>query len=118
VLICSATTLNSATACWHGDPDVMRHRGLVNSKLKLSGLSTSVFSFSLFFSGLDIEPFTFPTGGPLGAIAKHRGLHILAISEVIITKIFMQSVFSGLRLVVKLMHSAESLSIQVHSLAS
>jgi hypothetical protein len=50
VLIYSATTLNSATACWHGDPDNMRHKGLVSPKLKLSGLRTIVFNFSLFFS--------------------------------------------------------------------
>jgi hypothetical protein len=28
----------------------MRHRGLVSPKLKLSGLMTIVFNFSLFFS--------------------------------------------------------------------
>jgi hypothetical protein len=50
VLICSATTLNSATASWHGDPGFILHKGLVIPKLKLSGLMTTVFNFSLFFS--------------------------------------------------------------------
>jgi hypothetical protein len=92
VLICSATTLNSATACWHGDPDVMRHRGLVSPKLKLSGIMIHDHRLQLLpllLIGLDVEPLTFPAGWPLGAIAEHRSLCILAIREVITAKIFM-----------------------------
>ena len=42
---------------------------------------------------------------------------MLEIREIIAAKIFMQTVCSGLRLVVQLMHSAECFGIWVHSLA-
>jgi hypothetical protein len=40
------------------------------------------------------------------------------VSEVVTTKILMKSIFSGLRLIMKLMHSAKSFGIRVYSLAS
>jgi hypothetical protein len=52
VLICSATTLNSTLASWHGDPSCMLHRGLVILKFKDSGHMTIVISFPLFFSSV------------------------------------------------------------------
>jgi hypothetical protein len=50
VLICSATTLNSATDSWHADPSFMLHRGLVIPKFRDSGHITIIISFPLFFS--------------------------------------------------------------------
>jgi hypothetical protein len=38
VLICSDTTQNSPIAARHGDPCTMSHRGLVNPKVRSSGL--------------------------------------------------------------------------------
>jgi hypothetical protein len=53
----------------------------------------------LLLIGLDIEPLTFPAGWPHGAVAKQWGFHILAVREVITTKILMKPNFSGLRLI-------------------
>lgn len=50
VLMCSAMTLNSTSANWHGEPSCMLHNGLVMSKLNSKGLITMLISFSLFFS--------------------------------------------------------------------
>jgi hypothetical protein len=38
VPICSDTTQNSPTASQHGDPCSISHRGLVNPKIRTSGL--------------------------------------------------------------------------------
>jgi hypothetical protein len=40
------------------------------------------------------------------------------VSEVVTTKILMKTIFSGLCLIVKLVHSAESFGIRVYSLAT
>jgi hypothetical protein len=50
VLICLATTLNSAAASCHGDPSCMLHKGRVIPKYRESGNITIVISFPLFFS--------------------------------------------------------------------
>jgi hypothetical protein len=117
VLICSATTLNSAMASWHGDPGFMLHKGLVIPKLKTSGHMTIVISFPFSFIGLDIKPFALPVGWPLGTIVEDRSFHIFVIREVIADKIFVQPVCSSLHLIVQSMHSAECFGIWVHPLA-
>jgi hypothetical protein len=48
VLISAATTLNSTSASWHGEPSCIWHKGLVITKLNFMGLMTIVINFSLF----------------------------------------------------------------------
>jgi hypothetical protein len=49
-------------------------------------------------------------------IANYWSLHVFTVSEVVTTKVLMKTIFFGLRLIVKLVHSVESFGIQVYSL--
>jgi hypothetical protein len=55
---------------------------------------------------------------PDSTVAKNQCLRILLIRKIVATKIFMKAICHGLRLVMQLVHPAESFGIRTHPLAS
>jgi hypothetical protein len=79
VPICPATTLNSTSASWHGEPSCMLHSGLVMPKLNFKGLITILKLLSSLLASFDIKPLACPASRPFCAVSNHRGLRIFSI---------------------------------------
>jgi hypothetical protein len=65
-----------------------------------------------------VEPFICPLGRPLGAVYDYRGLGVLSVRKIIASKVYVKAICPGLRLIVQLVHSAETFSIGTYALAS
>jgi hypothetical protein len=72
----------------------------------------------LFFINFDVKPFGLPASWPLGTIADNWKFCILAISKIVAAEVFMQPIFSGFCLIMKLMYSAEAFGKWFYPLAS
>jgi hypothetical protein len=65
-----------------------------------------------------IKPLICPATRPFGAVSHHRGLRIFSICKIIASKVFVQTIYSCLGLIMEFIDSAESFSIGTLSLAS
>jgi hypothetical protein len=72
----------------------------------------------LFFINFDVKPFGLPASWPLGTTADNWKLCIFVISKIVAAEVFMQPIFSGFCLIMKLMYSVEAFDKWFYSLAS
>jgi hypothetical protein len=118
VPICPATTLNSTSASWHGEPSCMLHSGLVMPKLNFKGLITILKLLSSLLASFDIKPLACPASRPFCAVSNHRGLHIFSICKIIASEVLVQTIGSGLYLIMKFMYATKPFGIGSFFMAS
>jgi hypothetical protein len=95
----------------------MLHSGIVMPKLNFKGLITILISLSLLVS-FHIKPLICPASRPLGAVSNHRDLCIFSICKIIASEVLVQTIGSGLCLIMKFMYATKPFGIDTFSLAS
>jgi hypothetical protein len=68
--------------------------------------------------GLHVKPLIHPLGRPFSVVANRGGLGILSVCKIVAPEVLVQTIDSGLRLIMKFVHLTKPFGIGTFSLAS